>query len=132
MTLDAIRFPAIAFSPGDSFLVVHELPSIGTPLSFKRGYFSALQLYDSAGALWRVIRAEPEIPLSSLDRLLNRRISIRLQLGPPERPDVRTVANQLCALVDADPDDLYPPGIKARLLSAPSPADLIRAITDAG
>jgi hypothetical protein len=64
-----------------------------------------MYLFDSNGARWRVIKTErtgsrPKGPFGRL-------IGVHLTLGEPDHPSIGDVAEDLCKLVDSDPDDLY-------------------------
>lgn len=81
--------------------------------------------------------AIPERKPSFLDRLLGRRLAIRLALGTPVETPVAIVAEQLCALVEADPDDLYDQVVPhdelvALFRAAKSPMELIDLVRKIG
>lgn len=130
----AITFPALAVSPGNSFLVVESIPATGSVTALRRGYFSRLYLFDSAGLRWPVVQVSA-LP-SFLDRLLGRLVAVQLTFGAPELVPLGQIASDLCALVDAD-DDLYcqfvsHEELKAMLRQAASPGALIAIGRDLG
>lgn len=129
--------PAIAVAPGDSFHVVDALDEMNsaTPGGLE-GYYGSVRLFDRDGLSWPVT-AIPEREPSFLDKLLGRRLAIRLELGTPVETPVAVVAEQLCALVDADPDDLYDQFVShdelvALFRAATSPAELIELVRKLG
>jgi hypothetical protein len=99
------RFPAIAISLGDSFNVAESMLDEASPRALKNGYFERLYFFDSNGELWRVVQVEKTSAPSKGP--LGKRVGVRLSLSTPERPHISEVAEDLCRLVDEDPDDLY-------------------------
>lgn len=103
--MDDIRFPAVAVSPGESFYVTSSIPAQASVKALRSCHFERLYLFDSSGHRWRVksIHASP----SRLDRLLNRVVPVALSFddaGPARAADV---AEELCTILDRDPDDIY-------------------------
>lgn len=106
-----------------------------SPRGLRSGYFDRLYLFDSNGDRWRVARVEktsarPKGPFGKL-------VGVRLSLGAPDRPRVSEIAEDLCRLVDDDPDELYNQfltheGLKAHFRSAVTSVDLITAASNLG
>jgi len=133
------RFPAIAICPGDSFAVVESLVQLeaASPKALRSGFFDRLYLFDSDGKRWPVASfeatsARPKGPFGKLT-------GVRLSFGPPERPPLSEIAEDLCRLVDADPDDSYDQFVthdelKRLLRAAATSSELVAAATriDAG
>ena len=130
-----LTFPAIAVSPDDPFLVVDALPTESNVRALRNGYFSGMYFFDMTGARWPVASLDASPGL--LDRLLNRRVPVQIVLGEPSSVDVATVARELCALVDRDPDDVYDQFVshdelKRMFTSSASAAELIAAARTLG
>lgn len=129
-----VDFPALAVSIDDSFSVIEELPRSATSTAL-RSYFSESYIFDTTGRRWPVQHVEASPSL--LDRLLNRRVAIRVGLGKPSAVALADVVDDLCALVDADPDDLYCQFVSAAELKklfrdASTPAELIAVARSLG
>ncbi|MCA9644929.1 MAG: hypothetical protein KC492_29775, partial [Myxococcales bacterium] len=94
-----------------------------------------LYLFDSNGKRWRVVGVErtaasPRGPCGKL-------VGVSLTFGDPDQPSIDHVAEELCALVDADPDDIYAQFIthdelKTMLRAARSPGELISVAESLG
>jgi hypothetical protein len=129
-----IRFPVLAISPEDSFLIVQSLEELSraTPRGLAVSYPN-LHLFDSRGCLWAVIGATPERPLSVIDRLLNRQVAVTITLGAAQAEGLSLVIPWLIALVSSASDDLYDqfipvPDTVAALRRCSTTEDLFRTL----
>jgi hypothetical protein len=129
---NTISFPAIALSVGDSFLVVNELSAITscTLSALHHGYYRRFSLFDTEGVLWPVKEAIPERPVNILDRLTDRVIRVTLDFDVPMQGEMSLIVEELCRLIDNDPDDLYDQflsheELKARIRGCRSAGDLV-------
>jgi hypothetical protein len=131
------RYPAIAICPDDSFVVVRSEADLeaASPAAIRSGCFARLYLFDSDGARWRVARFEmtDARPRSPFGRL----VGVRLTFEAPEQPLISDVVEDLCRLVDGDPDDLYgqfvdPDELKRLFRSAPTAAALVTVASTLG
>lgn len=99
------RFPVIAISRGDSFLVLDEPIRRCSYAGWRNGYFDGLAFFDGDGRLWPT-RASLRRRLRFCDRF-RRSLPVDVRYGRP-RDDAREEAvGMLETLVDDDPDDLY-------------------------
>lgn len=129
------RFPAIAISPGDSFLVIDEPIQHCSAQGWRNGYFDNLVFFDSAGFLWPT-RASPRKPLRFYDRF-RRRIPVTVHYGQPQPGAQPRAVALLETLIDEDDTDLYDQFIshselKALFRSARNAAELIAAARSLG
>ncbi|MBV9850335.1 MAG: hypothetical protein JO250_11720 [Armatimonadetes bacterium] len=129
---EALRFPVLAVS-SDSFIVFKQLSELSTCTRFalENGYYRGLILLDSAGIFWVVKDAAPVHAPSFLDRLLGRRISIQLDIGPPQQASLSSIIKKVCEVIDNDPDDVYDQFVtheelKEKLRGCRSAEELIR------
>lgn len=131
------RFPAIAICPDDSFLVVESLSPLEavSPHALRSGYLTRLYLFDLDGRCWRIARFEtasthPAGPFGKL-------VGVNLSFSAPEHSTLADIAEDLCRLVDIDPDDIYSQfgshdELKRLLRSAVTPNDLLTVASRLG
>ena len=102
-----MNYPAILIGKDGSIEVIDEPIKSCSWIGFKNGYFNDLLMFDSNGESWKVdgvvITKKPSI----IDKTLNRKINIVLNLNGPIRININDIATKLCECVDKDPDDLY-------------------------
>jgi hypothetical protein len=131
------QFPGIAVWSGEMFLVTDSLAPLEmtSEAALRSGSFARLYLFDSQGLRWPVAGVErtgerPQGPFGKA-------IGIRLIWAPPQRPLLSEVAEALCVIVAADPDDIYNQfmtheQLMALFRSAATPHDLIAAAASRG
>ena len=129
---NTVSFPAIALSVGDSFSVVNELSAITscTPSAFDHGYFRHFSLFDTEGVLWPLKEATLERPINVLNRLIDGVIRVTLKFDIPRQGEMSSVVEEMCRIIDNDPDDLYSQDLsyeelKARLRECRSASGLV-------
>jgi hypothetical protein len=131
------RFPAIAICPGDSFTVVESLAQLeaASPKALRTGYFDRLYLFDSAGERWRIARSETTS--ARITGPFGKLVGVQLSFAAPERPSLSEVVEDLCRLIDSDPDDVYNQfqthdELKQRFRAALTSNDLLTAASSLG
>ncbi len=132
-----IRFPAVAISRNNAFSVVTELEGSCNALGWRKGYFDDLSYFDSSGTLWPVIRANISRRITFIDRVLNRRFEVSLQLGEPQENSSELAKQLICELIDSDGDGLYSQFVshaelKELIKKTKSPKELIRVAETLG
>jgi hypothetical protein len=129
------RFPVIAISPGDSFLVIDEPIAHCSAHGWRRGYFDGLVFFDSAGLLWPTSTSLPR-PLRFFDRF-RRSIPVAVECHDPRAGAQSEAVALLETLVDEDETDLYDQFVskeelKALFRSARDAAELIDVARNLG
>ena len=132
-----IRFPAIEISESLGFVVVNELADSCNALGWKKGYFSGLGYFDSEGKWWPVVEAKASKPIGILDKMLNRKIKVRMVLGDPVPEAIGLAKSKLTEMIDNDPGDLYDQFVTQEELKdlveeAKSPRELIEVADNLG
>jgi hypothetical protein len=132
-----MKFPVLWIAKEGSFGVIHAPMKDGSFVAYRNGFFDGLRFFDSSGTEWEVRAAVPKRKPGALDRLLNRRIGMELQIGPPRQPALAEVAELLCSCVDRDPDDIYDQFVthdelKAHFRAAASAPELIERAGNLG
>lgn len=102
-----MEFPALWIAREGSFGVIDAPMNGGSFSAYRKGFFDGLKFFDSSGKTWEVETAVLKRKPSVVDRLLNRRVALDLQMRPPCQPALVSIAELLCSCVDRDPDDLY-------------------------
>lgn len=135
--MSAPRFPVIAICPGDYFLAIDSLRPIEavSARALCSDYLARLYLFDSDGQRWRIARFEQtdarvKGPFGELVR-------VELTLSTPEQVQLSVIVEELCSLVDADPDDIYDQftthdELKRLLRAAATPRELVAAASALG
>jgi hypothetical protein len=129
-------YPGIAISRGESFVPIGSLDAIAAPTFRGLRFYRDLHIFDSSGALWQVELLGLE-KVGLFHRVFTSTVRARLRVGEPRGDALRTAAEWLCELVDADLDDVYEQHIshqalKARFRACESPRDLIHCATTLG
>jgi hypothetical protein len=131
------RFPAIAICPSDSFHVAESLESLTVVSSHAlgSGYFTRLYLFDSDGSCWRIARVERTA--AHVAGPFGKLVSVNLSFSAPEPATLADIAEDLCRVVDADPDDVYNQFVSHDELqrmfrSAVTPSELLTAASSLG
>ena len=132
-----IRFPAVAISRNNSFSFVTEVETSCNVLGWRKGFFDDLSYFDSSGTLWPVIRANISRRITFIDRVLNRRFEVSLQLGEPQENSSELAKQLICELIDSDGDGLYSQFVshaelKELIKKTKSPKELIRVAETLG
>ena len=130
--MDAPTSPALYICPGDSFSPSPEDPTVvrTTARGLKGDYLRRLLIFDRSGQSWKVDDVRPERNVTFWDRIFGRMLNVRLICRAAPDVTMQQVVEQLCSLVDGDPDDLYDQFVsheelKAMFRAAASPAELV-------
>ena len=101
----------IAAAPGPPFLMVRAERAFwvqreplertsATLQAFREGFWEGARCYDRRGALWPVLGAELVRRPSVLQRVLpSLRVAVRLDVGPPQNPDLPIMVRQLASVL---------------------------------
>lgn len=130
------RYPVIAISPGDSFLVIDEPIRECSYVAWRNGYFDDLVLFDLDGRLWPT-RAELRVRPRFFQRWTNRSLPVHVYAGLPRDDAHEDAVRLLERIVDDDTTDLYDSFVprselKALFRSAEDAEGLVSVARDLG
>lgn len=101
-----MTYPALWVARDGSFGVADAPLVEAAYVVFRRGFFDGLRFFDAAGSEWVVETAALEAPARLLDKALDRRVQVNVQLSSPRQASVSDIARLLCTCVDRVDDDL--------------------------
>lgn len=128
-----MTYPALWVASDGSFGVTDEPLVEAAYVVFQRGFFDGLRFFDASGREWLVESAALASPPGVLDKALDRRVHVNVQLSSPRPASVVDMAELLCTCVDRVADDLRDrinnlDTLKASIRVATTPAELIERV----